>query len=253
MNFKKIIIYIFILQFLSSCANIKIDNQIKEKEKTYFYSKGFALIYEDGFYDDGIINKKINNNDIVVMHSTLKRNTLVKIVNPENSMFTNVKILKTANYPKIFNLVISKKLATTLELDLENPYIEVREIKKNKTFIAKESNTFEEESKVAGKAPVEKIKMDVLTDTKNLKNKKTAKKNNFILIISDFYYLKSANSLKQELSKKTGVNKFSVIKIKENQYRLSIGSFENFNALKSIYISLNNLGFDDLSITNEKK
>ena len=51
--------------------------------------------------------------------------------------------------------------------------------------------------------------------------------------------------------KSTQTNKFSVKRINDNQYRLLVGPFKNFNALKSIYISLNNLGFEDLNIYRE--
>ena len=44
---------------------------------------------------------------------------------------------------------------------------------------------------------------------------------------------------------------FYVKKIKKNVYRLYAGPFQNFNALKSTYISLNNLGFEDLNIYRE--
>ena len=37
-------------------------------------------------------------------------------------------------------------------------------------------------------------------------------------------------------------------KITDTKYRLSVGPFKNFNALKSIYISLNNLGFEGINI-----
>ena len=44
------------------------------------------------------------------------------------------------------------------------------------------------------------------------------------------------------------MDNISVKKINNNQYRLFVGPFKNFNALKTTYISLNNLGFDDLNI-----
>ncbi len=42
-----------------------------------------------------------------------------------------------------------------------------------------------------------------------------------------------------------------VKKINDNKYRLLVGPFENFNALKTTYISLNNLGFDNLNVYKE--
>ena len=77
------------------------------------------------------------------------------------------------------------------------------------------------------------------------------KKKKFVLVVSDFYYQDTAKNLKEELMKKTQINKFSVKKINDNKYRLSIGPFKNFNALKSIYISLSNLGFEDLNVYRE--
>ena len=51
-----------------------------------------------------------------------------------------------------------------------------------------------------------------------------------------------------ELSKKTTINNLSVKKINNNKYRLLVGPFKNFNALKTTYISLNKLGFEGLNI-----
>ena len=69
-------------------------------------------------------------------------------------------------------MVISEKIASILELDQNNPYVEIYEIKKNKTFIANQANTFEEEKNVAEKAPVDEVKMDDITTNKNETKKK---------------------------------------------------------------------------------
>ena len=61
----------------------------------------------------------------------------------------------------------------------------------------------------------------------------------------------SAQNLKNELMIKTKIKKFSIKKINANKYRLSVGPFKNFSALKSIYISLSNLGFEDLNVYKE--
>ena len=47
------------------------------------------------------------------------------------------------------------------------------------------------------------------------------------------------------------INNISVKKINNNKYRLLVGPFKNFNALKNTYISLNNLGFEELNIYKE--
>ena len=236
---------------MHSCAEYQATRKIEKTEKQYYSSSGFALIYEDKLYTEKVINKKMNNEDLRVMHSFLKTNTPIKVINPENSKFIETKIYKTANYPKIFNVVISKKIASILGLDTDNPYVEIIETKKNKTFIAKESNTFEEEKNVSEKAPVNEVTMDDLSTQENKPENKLDKKDNFVLVINDFYYFDSANNLKKILMEKTDFVNISVKKINDNKYRLLAGPFKNFNALKVTYISLNNLGFENLNVYRE--
>ena len=233
---------------LYACADYNQNKAIHEKPKQYFSSSGFALIYEDNLYTQKILNKKINNEDAKVMHNLLKTNTTIRIINPANSKIIETKIYKKANYPKIFTIVVSEKIASILELDLDNPFVEVIEVKKNKTFVAKKTNIYEEEKNVAEKAPVDEIKMDNLTNNKDEDKKKVFKDYNFIILINDFYYENSAINLKNELFKKIGFSNILVRKISNNKYRLLAGPFKNFNALKTTYISLNNLGFEDLNI-----
>jgi len=250
---NKFIKFILILfsTFLLSCAEYRVDKSSKKKERQYFSSSGFALIYEEDLYKKNLINKKMKKGSLGVMHSTLKTNTPIKIVNPENSKYIITKIIKKAEYPKIFNSIISKKIAQILLLDFDNPYIELFEIKKNKTFIAKKSDTFDEEKNVADKVPVDEIKMDNISENKKTEKKLNSNKKQFILIISDFYYFDSAKNLKKHLIKETKYSNFAIRKINDKKYRLLIGPFKNFNALKSVYISLNNLGFDDLNVKKE--
>ena len=248
MNLKKIILAFVYINLLYSCADYSANKSVQKKVRQYYSSSGFALIYEDNLYIQKVVNKKINNEDIKVMHSLLKTNTPIKIINPANSKVIETKIYKKANYPKIFTIVVSERVALILELDLDNPFVEVIEVKKNKTFVAKKTNTYEEEKNVAGKAPVDEIKMDKLINNEDKAKKKVFKDNNFIIVINDFYYEDSAINLKNELFKKTGFSNILVRKISNNKYRLLAGPFKNFNALKTTYISLNNLGFEDLNI-----
>ena len=274
MKLIKISIFFFIVLALSSCAENKkivydkdsgrfILTEKKRKEEIFFFhsSHGFALIYDQDLYKEGVINKKldlrkdidkrINDTKVIVLHSFLKKGTPVKIINPENSKVVETKIHKLANYPKIFNVVISRKTAKNLGLDFNNPYVELFETKKNITFVAKEGVTFDEEKNVAEKIPVDEIKMDDLSKEKMGVKINIAKKNKFILVIADFYYFDSAKNLKNDLIKQTKIRNFLIKKINDNKYRLSVGPFKNFNALKFVHISLNNLGFEDLNIYKE--
>ena len=247
---SKILIF-FIFIYLYACAGYEKSKPFKDVDKIYYSSSGFALIYEDTLYEDKTINKKINNDEIIILHSTLKKNTPVRITNLSNSKYIDSKIYKKTKYPKIFNVLISKKTASILELDNENPLVEIIELKKNETFVAGEGNIFDEERNVADKAPVDQIEMNDITTKEIKKIIKKSKKNNFVLVISDFYYENSALELKKDLVKKISMDNIYIKKINNNKYRLFVGPFENFNALKTTYISLNNLGFESLNIYNE--
>ena len=141
MNLKKIILIFAYVISLYSCADYNVNKVKHKKVKQYYSSSGFALIYEDNLYTQKILNKKINNEDIKVLHNLLKTNTPIRIINPANSKVIETKIYKKTNYPKIFTIVVSEKIATILELDLDNPFVEVIEVKKNKTFVAKKTPT----------------------------------------------------------------------------------------------------------------
>ena len=105
MILKKILAIILLFLNLIACANNKVYDK-KEKEKDYYSSAGFALIYEDDLFEKGAIDKKlntnkitdnkINNEQIIVMHSSLKKNTLVTIINPENSKTVSNDVLYMA-------------------------------------------------------------------------------------------------------------------------------------------------------------
>ena len=251
MKLTKIIITLTSIVLLYSCADYKTQQAREGVEKNYYFSKGFALVYNEDLYYQKVVNKKFSDEKYGAMHNLLKVNTSVKIINPSNSKFLDIKISKKANYPKIFNIVLSRSAAFALELDMENPYVEVFETKKNKTFVAKESNTFEEEKNVSKKVPVDEVKIDILTEQDVNTKKKIVKKNNFILVINDFYYFDSANDLKKVLREKIKVDNISIKKINNNKYRLFAGPFKSFNTLKTTYISLNKLGFEDLIVHRE--
>ena len=263
MNLAKKVIPLCFILLLGACANYKIDKSKQTKERKFYSSRGFALIYNENLFEQGAVDKrlnrnklidnKLNNEQIIAMHTSLKKNTNVKIINPENSKFVETKIYKKASYPSMFNIVLSQKIATILELDIENPYVEVFEVKQNKTFIAKESDIFEEEKNVVESVPINEVEMDDLSKEEKKKKRKIKVTVSFGLIVSDFYYYDSAMNLKNELTKKTQISNFSIKKLNDNKYRLSAGPFKNFNALKSIYIGLSNLGFEDLYIYREEK
>ena len=224
--------YIYIFVFLFSCTqDMKIIiKHSKVREPTYS-SKGFALIYEDSIFERKIVNKKLNNDQNYVLHSFLKNNTLVSISNPFNSKSLTAKVRKTYKYPSIYNIVITKKMADNLELDINNPYVEVLTIKKNDKFIAKEASIFEEEKNVVNKAPVTLIDINDLTvSTPKIEVKKN--KPTYIINIAEFYFFESAETVKNRFEKEANLENITIEKIAKNKFKVYFGPYASFNFMK---------------------
>ena len=104
MNINKLFLSTLFFIILYSCADY---NTYKQTDRKYYSSKGFALIYEDKYYEEKIVSQKLNYQNLYVIHDSLKKNTFINIVNPINSKTVEAIVYKKAKYPKIFNIVIS--------------------------------------------------------------------------------------------------------------------------------------------------
>ena len=180
MNFKKILL-IFSVLFLSAC------NQFDKNSKSLIYisdqkysNTGFTLIYEDQLKKEKKISKKIDNRSLLIFHNKIKKNSFVKITNPVNDKSVIAEVISNnVKFSDFYNSVITKRIAEELSLDPKEPYIDLVLISKNSTFVAKKAKTFDEEKKVAEKAPVDGITIDNLGKKK--KKKKLSKKTNFYI------------------------------------------------------------------------
>ena len=93
-------------------------------------------------------------------------------------------------------------MASDLDLDINNPYVEVVKNKKNIKFIAKKAKIFEEEKTVADKAPVTSISINDLSTSELSSNKKYKNLNtSYIINIAEFYYYDSALGIKERFEK----------------------------------------------------
>ena len=133
-------------------------------------------------------------------------------------------------------------------MNIDLPILEIIEIKKNKSFIAKKATTFNEEKNIFGKVPVEKVQINNLS-LDNIVN--SQKKYVFSILIAEFYSKKTANFLKKRLiedsSNFTSKN-LSIYTNKKNNYQVLSGPYKSINLIKNDYIELEKLGFEDLNI-----
>ena len=244
MKFK----YFFLIFFLFSCVeDVKLINRNNIQVKKTFISKGFTLIYNDNLIKKKTIKKRIDGREYVILHSFLERNTYVKILNPINSKTVIAKVKYKTNYPIIYNSVITNRIAEELELNYEDPYVEIIEIRKNDTFIAKKAKTFDEEKNVANKAPVTDININVISNEPE-NTEIMSKKNEYIINIGEYYYLDSAKVVKNRLINEANLTNVKIKKISKNKFRVYVGSYSFFNAMKDPYFAISKLGFEHLDV-----
>ncbi len=176
MNYR----FILILILLTSCATYDVENKqkIMTFEKT-FSNAGFAIVYDESLKNNNIISKKLDERSMLIFQKSLKKNTFVKVTNVLNNKSVIAQVSLKSNYPIFYNSVISKRIAEEIELDVNEPYILIKEINKNSTFIAKKAKTFDEEKKVANKAPVDGITINTI----GIENKKKILIKQIVLLV----------------------------------------------------------------------
>ena len=247
MRYKTIIL--FTLFFLTSCVNQPIiDESFSIKKTSFFSNKGFALIYRDELFKKKIVKGKLDDRSLFIFQKNLKKDAPVKITNLHNSKYILAKVGKKTKYPNFYNSVISKRISDELELNELNPYIEIKEITHGSSFIAKKAKTYEEEKKVAEKAPVDQIQIKNLGN--NVKKDKKIKKEkfNYAIKIADFYFEKSAKEMKSRITTETGIDNISIEKLSNTKFRVFVGPYTNLNSLKKSFNAINVLEFDSIEI-----
>jgi|TARA_B100001094_G_scaffold109721_1_gene105694 hypothetical protein len=245
MSYKNII-FIFFIFFIYGCEPINVKNKKLNFEiENRYKNSGFALIYNDEL--DGI--KEIEPRSLMIYHKNLKKKSMVKITNPINglSLIAEVKSNKI-KFSNFYNAVLSDRIAQTLELDENEPYINIVLISKDSTFIAKKAKTFEEESVVAEKAPVDGIQINDLNESKSKKKIKKNKIFSYSIKVADFYYKDSAKLMLEKIKKDSLIKNLKIIELSKTNYRLLIGPFNDIKSLKNTFEKMNLFNFENLEI-----
>ena len=248
MLYKKLLILCcFIL--LNNCTTTTLTkNKISNSLDNPFINKGFSLIYSDKFYDNKIISKKIDERSLVIFQKNLKKNTIVKITNILNNKSIIGTVGGNADYPLFNNAVLSLRIADEIDLNENEPYVEILEVIEDTIFVAKRAKTFEEEKKVANKAPVNNINIsDLSIKEKNSKNE-LSKKFSYEIKIADFYFNDTASLLVDRIVKETKIKDAKIKKINEKKYRVYAGPFNNINSLQKSFNDISILEFENIEI-----
>ena len=121
--------------------------------------------------------------------------------------------LVNSEYPAFNNSVVSLRIANELNINIEEPYVEIIALSKNSLFVAKKAKTYDEEKKVANKMPVNSISIDDLNIDKTKIKKDLNRKFSYILKIGDFYFKDTASSMIKRIKNETNVEKTNIKKI----------------------------------------
>tara|TARA_Y100000816_G_C25965929_1_gene504036 strand:- start:115 stop:861 length:747 start_codon:yes stop_codon:yes gene_type:complete len=244
MNYK--ILFISSLFFLIGCSQIPKElNKTEINFEKRYTNSGFALIFDENLKKI----KKLDDRSLMIYHKSLKRKSTVKITNPKNGKFLIAEV-KSNNqkFSDFYNSIISKRIAEDLDLDFDEPLLEIVLVSKNSTFIAKKSKTFDEEKKVAEKAPIDGIQIkDLNPKTKKIK-KNVKGKFSYSIKVVDFYYKDSAKMMISRIKNETNIKNSRILQLSKSKFRVLIGPFSDIKSLKESYEKLKLMNFENLEI-----
>ena len=248
MNYKYF--FIILLFIISACSTSNVtNNKVKPLNKSKFQNKGFALVYSNDLFKKKIISKKMDDRSLIIFQKNLKKGTTVKIKNILNDKTILAKVGKKSQYPLFNNSVISDRISKEIDLDPNEPYIEIFEILNNSSFVAKKAKTFDEEKKVADKAPIDSISVnDLNSDVSKKIEKENEKKFDYTIKIADFYFKDTALSMIDRIKKETPVDDFGIKKLSNTEYRVYLGPFYSINSLQKAFNDINVLQFENIEI-----
>ena len=247
--FYKNIVLIIICIFLSSCTTTTLVNDDLNKINVNGYSnKGFALVYSKDLYKQKIINHKIDERSLIIFQKNLKINTAVKITNIINNKSLIATVGADSKYPFFNNAVLTERIADELELDLNQPYVEILEILENSFFIASKAKTYDEEKKVATKLPVSDISINNLNVVKKKGKENLDIKFSYTVKIADFYFNNTALMLVNRIKNESLIINPKIKKLSDKKYRVYLGPFGNIKTLQKSYNDISILQFENIEI-----
>ena len=214
-------------------------------------NKGFTLMFDESLLKKDIISKKIDNRSYSIFQKSLKKNSNVKITNLLNNKSVIAKVVSNkAKYPFFFNSVITQRISEDLDINIDEPYVEIVLISNNSSFVAKKTKIFKEEERIHNNAPIETVTIDNISTNSNIKKKIT--KDKFYIIIAEFYSKNSALLLQKRITQELTNFKSKKLYVKSgksNKTTLLSGPYSSINLMKNDYIQLKKFGFEELDIT----
>ena len=250
MNCKSFL-YLLIFFIVNACdvSNNKNSKNDFFKLQNKYKNSGFALIYSNDLSNV----KKLESRSLNIYHKSLKKRSKIKITNPSNGKYLIAEVKSNKEkFSNFYNSVLSLRIAEELELNHNEPLVEIMLISKDTTFVAKKTKMFDEERSVAEKAPVDGIQINDLNQ--KITKKKLSKSNKFSysIKIADFYYQDTAFVMKDRITNETSIKEVKIRKLSETKYRVLLGPFNDIKTLKDSFENLRSFNFENLEILNNE-
>ena len=252
MSYKSLLIVLFI--FLLGCEQNNLNkNAVNQEIMTKYKNSGFALVYNPMLKKEKKISKKIDNRSLLIFHKSLKKNSFVKITNPVNQKTVIAEVISNnVKFSDFYNSVITSRIAEELSLNLNEPYINLVLISQNSTFVAKKAKTFNEEKKVAEKAPVDGIQIDNLGEINQPKDEIIKEEIfSYSIKIADFYYKDSAKNMSDRIINETNIRNPLIKTISNTKYRVLLGPFNDIKKLEDSFNEIKSLDFENIEILKD--
>ena len=195
----------------------------------------------------------MDNRGLYIFHTKIRKNSFVKITNPENTKTVIAQVISNkAIFSNFYNSVITKRIVDELLLDENEPYVELSLVSNKSTFVAKKAKTFDEEKNVAQKAPVDGITIDNLGTEEKKELPKTTQSNFLYSIkIADFYYKNSAENMIQRIKDETNIKNPIIKKLSQTKYRVLLGPFNDIKKIQESFDEIEKLNFENLKIIKD--
>jgi|TARA_B100000401_G_scaffold82595_1_gene52206 hypothetical protein len=241
----QVVIFCLLLLGCEQAKNTLKNDNLKVEHK--YRNSGFALVYKDKLKDI----KKLETRSLNIYHKSLKKRSIVKITNPKNDKYLIAEVKSNrVKFSNFYNSVLSLRIAEELELDFDEPFVELILVSKDSTFIAKKAKMFEEEKTVAEKAPVDGIQINDLNNKKSKIKKGKDKIFSYSIKVADFYYKDTAEMMIKRIKEESSIENLNISKLSETKYRVLIGPFNDIKTLKKSFEKMNTLNFENLEILN---
>ncbi len=231
---------------------IKVSSDKKEKKEIInivYSNKGFALIYDDDV--DNLLESNLDNTSLNILSPNLPNGTPVRITNIINGKSLMTIVKNKTVLPAFYNSVITKRIASELSINPNEPYVYIETINSNNLYVANDVKTFDEEKEVANKAPVDDIMVQSIsleTEIKESKINDFVTNFNYIIKFADFYFEDSAIMLKNRLFEEHKIENILIKKLSQNNFRVYKGPYKDFEKLKKGFHNIENLDFDSIEI-----